>query len=509
MKMREPILEMKSINKSFPGVHALKDVDFDLMEGEVHAIVGENGAGKSTLINILGGVFHEYTGIIKVNGESIRINNPRKSQQLGITSISQEFNLIRNLTISENIFLGCEPLNSKKLGIINRNQMNIISKSLLKVFGLNINPNTMVSQLTIVECQIVEIIKTLNKETKILIMDEPTAVLTFKETEVLYGTIEKLKNQNVSIILISHRFEDIVRVSDRVTVLRDGEKVFCGDTKSVSLNKIIQLMLGKEKIEIKKFEVNEKVKKLFVVKNLNSKKLKNISFDLYEGEMVGVVGKPGAGKHELLRTLCGIKKYDSGTFYIKNELVSLNNPSEAINSGIGFLSDDRKRDGLFPYLPITENILMPYLKSFSNKGFISAKKILNATDSKVKELNIKVNHLSQPVIYLSGGNQQKVILARWLCNDKAGIFLFEEPTRGIDIGSKFEIYQYINNLKKRKCGCIIVSSEIDEILLLCDRLLVLENGCLSDTLESSNINKSALFQLIMGQSNEKGEFSLN
>lgn len=490
---------MQSISKEFPGAKALQNVDFDLKEGEVHAIVGANGAGKSTLINILGGVYSDYSGSIRINGQETKINNPRKSQQLGITLITQEVNLVNEFTVSENISLGNEPLSIKGIGIINRTLMLEQSASNLKIFGLNLDPRKRVIELSALEKQIVMIVKALERKSRIIIMDEPTASLTANETYLLYDSIANLSQQKISIIFISHRFEDIFEVSDRVTVLRDGRKVFESKTQMTSNDEIVSSMLGKESFIMRKeFLKKNSPKKLLSVQNLHSKTLKDISFDLYEGEILGVIGKPGAGKHELLRTICGVEKFASCKIHLGENEIFVNKPKRAIDYGIGFLSEDRRRDGLFPLMAVTDNVTMPYLQELSLMGFLNSKKAKMITKIKVNELKIKTSDIQQPVVNLSGGNQQKVILARWLCNKNAKLFIFEEPTKGIDISAKSEIYSIINNFKITGNGCIVMTSDLDELMLLSDRIIILEMGSISSIINTDNVSKADLFEIVMG-----------
>ncbi|MBN1618621.1 sugar ABC transporter ATP-binding protein [Candidatus Dojkabacteria bacterium] len=492
------LLAMESIGKRFPGVQALENVNFDLVEGEIHSIVGANGAGKTTLINILCGVFPDYDGIIKLDNKIVKITNPRKSRKLGISVVSQEFSLIKDFTVAENVYLNSEP---RRFGFINKGKMNNACSHWLRKLGIKLDFRKKVSTLSVVECQLVEIIKALQSNSRILILDEPTAVLSGKETKVLYKVMKDLQCQGVSIILISHRFEDVFRVSDRVTVLRDGQKMFSTKTNLTTTDEIVDYMLGKQGARFTKMPTNRSERKLFSVKQINTKKLCNISFDVYEGEVLGVVGHISSGRHELMNALYGISRIQSGTLSLNNICTTIRSPKDAIKLGFGFLSEDRKRDGIFQYLSVADNITMPFLKLFSKMGFLLYKKISHIVQEKVSELDIKTTNLSQHAIDLSGGNQQKVILARWLSNKEVKILLFEEPTRGVDVASKVEIYSIINNLTQKGNACLIMSSELDELLLLCDRILVLEKGSIAEVLNISEISKSQLLKIIMGSSN--------
>ena len=492
---KKTILAMKGVGKRFPGVEALKDVDFDLVEGEVHSLVGANGAGKSTLVNILCGVFRDYTGSVTIDGRAVRITSPRKSHRLGVSVVSQDFSLVEGFSVAENIYLNCEP---QKFGFINRNKMIDTCDRWLGLFDIRLDPAAKISSLSVVECQLVEIIKALQRNSRILIMDEPTAVLSSRETSLLYGIIEDLKERAISIILISHRFEDIFEVANRVTVLCAGRKVFNAETGATTVGEIVGHMLGKQRTDVVRNTTNRGDHKILAARSIGGTRVRNVSFELYSGEVLGVIGGVSSGTHELLRVLCGAERLVSGTLHLDGREMTMRSPAEAIQGGIGFLSGDRGRDGIFRDLPVTDNITMPYLKSFAVLGCLQAKRIEEATRSKVDELNIRVVNLSQCASELSGGSQQKVILARWLCNKNARIFLFEEPTRGVDVGSKTEIYQMIHDLTKRGNSCIVVSSELDEILLLCDRILVMNDGMVSHVLRTSETSKTNLLKMIMG-----------
>jgi len=496
--LQEKILSMRSICKEFPGVKALQNVDFDLKKGEVHAIVGANGAGKSTLISILGGVYDDYSGTIEIEGSEIKINSPHKSQKLGVSLLTQEFNLVREFTVSDNIYLGNEPSLMKGTGIINRKAMIERCTASLKAFGLIIDPNVKIADLSIIECQIVALVKAFEQKSRIIILDEPTAALTAKETHQLFDSINRVCNHGVSIILVSHRFEDIFEISDRVTVLRDGRNVFEAKTVETSTNEVVYHMLGKDSISLSRGNSINTASKLLSVQNLTGKALKDISFDLSEGESIGIIGKPGEGKDELIRIICGIDKKSSGKIFFDDCEISVQSPANAINSGIGFLSEDRRRDSLFPLMDVIDNITMPYLKHHSLFGFVDGGKVRGIAKEKVSDLCIKVSDIEQAVTYLSGGNQQKVILARLLSNNKAKIFVLEEPTKGIDIGAKSEIYSIINKLLENGNACLVISSDLDELMLLSDRIIVLESGIIKKILDANDVSRSELLNIVMG-----------
>lgn len=499
-KFSKNILTMHSISKKFAGIEALENVFFDLNKGEVHAIVGANGAGKSTLINILGGVFNDYSGLIRIAGNETRINTPHKSHQLGISLLTQEQNLVRELSISDNIFLGNEPILFKYGCIIDHNSMIEKCELYFKMFGLDVDPKIKVADISPTDCQIVAIIKSLVKNSRIIIFDEPTAALTANETFNLFDNIKKLCDHGIAVVLVSHKLEDIFEISNRVTVLRDGKCVFNAHTETTSRDEILFHMLGKEPVSLGVAK-NNKTKKIFSVQNLEGKTLKNVSFDLSEGEAIGIIGKHGAGHEELIRIICGIEKMSSGKIFLNNCTISINTPTKAIDHGIGFLSEDRNRNGLFSLMNIADNITMPYLKNYFRMGLVHGDKIKKITNEQIDKLDIKVSNIEQPVAYLSGGNQQKVILARLLCNKNAKIFILEEPTKGIDAGARSEIYSIIKELLKNGKSCIISSSNFEELIMLSDRLILFEDGIIKKILNSDGVRSVDLLNFVMGHEN--------
>lgn len=492
------VLLMKNIEMEFPGVKALNKVDFELKEGEVHALVGANGAGKSTLAKILSGIYPNYKGTIFVNGIEHALKNPMESIRAGIISIAQEFNLVNDFSIYENIYLGEEPLISKYLGLLDRNKMYSYCEILLKKYGLNIDPKTKVAKLGVAQKQIVEVIKAIERDAKILIMDEPTAVLSKRETSLLFETIRELKKKGISIIFISHRLEEVFEVSDRISVLRDGKKVFVSDEKDSSNDELIDHMLGEiEKRSVpRKEDKTEKV--ILEIESIRINRIKNVSFKLRSGEAVGIIGKPGSGKSELLRSIFGAEKLRYGNFFFKKKEVYIRSPRKAINLGIGLLTEDRRRDGLFPLLSIAINITIPLLKALSDFSFLKNTRIFEIATYKINELKIVAKHPNQRVESLSGGNQQKVILSRWLSVD-ADLLLFEEPTRGIDVRGKEELLSIIEDLKANGKCCLIVSSELEELMRLCERIIVLKDGYIVRIIEEKEYTKKGLLRYVMGE----------
>ncbi|NUK28820.1 sugar ABC transporter ATP-binding protein [Parageobacillus sp. VR-IP] len=466
---------MKNIHKTFPGVKALDNVQLNVRAGEVHILLGENGAGKSTLMKILAGVYQADKGTIYIEGKQVDIKSPKDAQKHGIGIIFQEFNLIPHLSVAENIFFGRVPrfLSS----IVNRKKLFEDTTRILNELQLDISPKTLVKDLGVAEQQMVEIAKAFSINSKILIMDEPTAALTEQEIDKLFERIHDLKKKGVGIIYISHRLEEFARIADRVTIMRDGRYVTTVDFDKSSIDELIGLMVGRSLED--KFPKDTTIKKgreILRVENLSTKdKLKKVSFSLHAGEILGISGLMGSGRTELARAIFGADPISEGQIYIDGEKVKINSPREAIERGISYLSEDRKKNGVALNLSIRENITMANLKVISSGGVINQKHEINTVEEFIKNLNIKTPSMEQKVKFLSGGNQQKVIIAKWL-HTKAKIFIFDEPTRGIDVGAKIEVYQLINKLAREGNAVIIISSEMPEILGLSDRILVMNDG---------------------------------
>lgn len=499
MSPRRCLLQMHSITKTFPGVKALDNVDFELDQGEVHAIVGANGAGKSTLIKILAGHYNDYLGTIKINGLSLRPLNPRIPLKKGISAISQEINLVENLSISDNIFLGQELLSSKGIGLLDKKRMEKESKSLLEKFGIDYDPNIFINSLTILEKRIVEIIKALHRRAKILILDEPTAELPQKEIKILFQIIQELISNDISVIYISHRIEEIFEISDRVTVLRDGKKVFSNLTEHTNQHEIVAYMLGEELTSSTIVARLEKHTPLLSIRRLNTNFLYDISFEVGAGETIGLVNIPGNGSSQLLEALYGKSRVTSGYVFLDDKLLTLGNPRITISNGIGYLSDDRFAEGLFQNLSLRTNIVIPYIKKLSLFGFIRSNSIIELTSQIISQLGIKINNFDPSIMELSGGNQQKVILARWLCNKAIRLLLMEEPTKGVDIGSKSEIYTIIRQANKNGKSCIISSTDLDELLQLSHRIVIMKNGRVSTVINNENLTRADLIKISIGE----------
>jgi ribose transport system ATP-binding protein len=478
MESDKSILKMENICKSFPGVNALVNVNFELKKGEVHALLGENGAGKSTLMKVLTGVYQKDSGKIFLNDEEVNILNPKDAQKLGISIIHQELNLLPHLTVAENILIGREPMNKDIQFITDDKKLNNDAKQVLTLLGLNnIDPTTKVKNLSVAMQQMVEIAKALSVNAQILIMDEPTAALTETEINELFKIIKQLKQRGVSIVYISHRMEELNYICDRVTVMRDGQSIKTMNFNETNTEELIRLMVGRKLSEQFPKITCIRGEKILEVKNLTRKDiLKNISFSLYKGEILGIAGLMGAGRTELARSIFGADKFDSGKIFIEGKQVTINSPYDAIMNGIAYVSEDRKRDGLLLNLPLCENVTLASLNAITNRGFISVKKEKDVTKSYIKSLDIKTPSVEQKVKYLSGGNQQKVVLAKWLCVKELKVVIFDEPTRGIDVGAKVEVYNLMNQLLQKNIGVIMISSELPEILGMSDRILVMREG---------------------------------
>jgi ribose transport system ATP-binding protein len=468
------ILKMNHIRKTFPGVIALDDIHFELRRGQVHVLLGENGAGKSTLVKILSGAYQKTQGEIILYGKQTNIRNPKHAQQLGISIIYQELNLVPYLSVAENIFLGREPMLAP--GVIDLKTLYEKSEKILTELGVKIDVRQAVKNLGVAEQQMVEVAKALSMESKILIMDEPTSALTEREISELFATSRKLKSKGVSIIYISHRLEELFEIGDRVTVLRDGKYVGNVRIKDTNKSELIRMMVNRELKEQFPKKKSKPGHEILRVEGLTRNGiLNNVCFSLYCGEVLGIAGLMGSGRTELARAIFGLDKLDSGNIYIKSELKKIKSPRTAINLGMGFLTEDRKSQGLVLSLSVKENICLSSIERFSKMGTISTRKEIQAADQYVRELRIKISNLNQKVMLLSGGNQQKVVLSKWLCS-KADIFIFDEPTRGIDVGSKVEIYELMNRLTAQGVAIIMISSELPEILGMSDRILVMHQG---------------------------------
>ena len=490
------LLSLSGVSKEFPGVKALSNVHFDLNEGEVHAIVGENGAGKSTLMKILSGIYKKDSGEIIYKGKSVSIPNPFEAQKLGISIIHQELNLMPHLTVAENIFIGREDrfpggvfLNNKKLVDA--------TIALLAELGLALNPNDIVGELTIAKQQMVEIAKAVSYRGSVIIMDEPTSSLTPAETDALFKIIRSLKAAGKGVVYISHRLEELEKITDRITVLRDGEYVKTLTTTQTTIPEVISLMVGR-KVDQDQRPTNRSIGSGIVlqVKNLSDQHLlRDISFDLRKGEILGFAGLMGAGRTELARAIMGADPKTSGTITLRGTEVKIKQPSDAVAVGIGYLSEDRKRFGLLLNQDITFNVILSSIPRFSNKlGFLKVKSAAGIARDVIAQLRVRTPSERQFLKNLSGGNQQKVVIAKWLTRD-CDVLIFDEPTRGIDVGAKDEIYRLLTGLAEEGKSIIMISSELPEVLRLSDRIAVMCDGRLTGIIDNKDANQNIIMEL--------------
>lgn len=472
-----PFLVMKGITKSFPGVKALQNVNFSLLAGEVHFLLGENGAGKSTLMKVLSGVYKEDAGEVWINGELVDISSPKKAASHGIGIIHQEMNLVPELSVWENIYLGREL--TDRLGFVNAAAMQSQTALLLAKLGSGINSADIVADLSIGEQQMVEIAKALSSETKILIMDEPTAALTERETEKLFDIIRQLAKSGVGIVYISHRMEELFVLSDRVTVLRDGTYVGTVETQTTTFDNLIKMMVGRDMTTRFPKQITQLGREVLRVEGLSRhNELENISFSVRAGEILGIAGLMGAGRTEVGRAIFGADPIDKGDIFIDGQKCIIQSPADAIRAGIGFITEDRKQQGLVLTMSVGENMSLASLASFCEQGFIKEDAESKMIAGNIKQLNIRTPDAVQLVKNLSGGNQQKVVIAKWLATNPK-VLIMDEPTRGVDVGAKAEIYNIMNMLTAAGVGIIMISSELPEILGMSDSVLVMSRGRIS------------------------------
>ena len=473
--MGDVILTMKGIDKSFPGVHALDHVDLEVRKGEVHALMGENGAGKSTLMKVLTGIYHKDAGTITYEGKEVEFTNPREAQDAGIVIVHQELNMMGHLTVAQNIFIGREYMNGK---LIDDKKMNEEAKKLFDQLGINIDPKETMSRLTVGKQQMCEIAKAISHEAKVIIFDEPSAALTEAEIEELFKIIRDLRDKQMGIVYISHRMDEIKVITDRVTVMRDGGYVGTLITKDSTKDDIINMMVGRVIYEDPKTEsqVAPDAPVVLKVEHLNAGRMvKDVSFELHKGEILGFSGLMGAGRTETARALFGADPKDSGDIYVNGQKVDIKTPQDAVKCGIGYLSEDRKRFGIVVDKTVAENSTMATMENFMKGIFIDKKKEKDVAQEYVDALKTKTPSVDQLVVNLSGGNQQKVVIAKWLVRN-CDILIFDEPTRGIDVGAKSEIYHLMNELVAEGKSIIMISSEMTEILRMSDRIVVMCEG---------------------------------
>lgn len=492
------ILELSNISKSFSGVKVLNDVNLKIKKGEVHALLGENGAGKSTLMKILMGLYRFDKGSIVFKGKKVHIDSPSNAHNLGITMIHQELTQIPQMTIAENIFLGRE-YTYKSLPFLKRKEIYNETRLLLDKFGIHFSPNTKMSQLSVAQMQMIEIIKAISYNSSIIIMDEPTSALSEEEANRLFKTIKELKRKGVSIIYISHRLEEIFELADRVTVLRDGNYIGTENIENIDKEKLISMMVGRELTNMFPKEEAEIKDTILQIKNFTKNGVFNdININVRKGEILGIYGLVGAGRSEVMRAVFGIDKYDSGEIFIDGKKIEIKSPKDAIKNGLALVPEDRKDLGLILCRSIKENVSLSSIKSFVSYGLLNIKKEKVQCKEMVVKLSVKMNTLDQNVQFLSGGNQQKVVLAKWLLTNPK-VLILDEPTRGIDVGAKAEIHYMMSQLAKRGIAIIMISSELPEILGVSDRIVVMSHGKNRGEFVRGNVTQESILRCALGR----------
>ena len=498
----EYIVELENICKSFPGVKALDNVHFHLKAGEVMALLGENGAGKSTLMKVLSGVHNKDSGTMKIFGQEVDNMTPKRAQELGVAIIYQELNMCQHLTVAENMFLGRERRKGLKLS---QKEMNAEAARVLKSLDIELDPTTMVGSLQVSKQQMVEIAKALSTNARILIMDEPTSALTSKEIDELFRIIRRLRAEGKGIVYISHRLEELQHIVDRVTIMRDGRYITEGNFADMDMSYIIANMVGRE-IKEKFPRVHcEKGKKIFEVKHLNAGRMvRDISFSSYEGEILGFAGLMGAGRTETTRAIFGVDPKESGEIWLDGKEIKIKNPMDAIRQGVVLAPEDRKKDGLCVKLSIRSNIELPNLDIACNKlGVVNRKKVTEMVQTAKQNFSIKMPNDEIDAGSLSGGNQQKVVVGKWLARESR-VVIFDEPTRGIDVAAKVEIYNLMNDLKKQGISVIFVSSEMPEVLGIADRIIVMCDGRITGEMMVQDATQEKILELATRFENKIG-----
>lgn len=490
--MQEYIVAVNHVTKSFSGVKALDDVSFNLKSGEVMALLGENGAGKSTLMKILSGIYTRDCGEIKILGERVRNLTPKKAQELGVAIIHQEISMCPHLTVTENIFLGRE---KASYDILSNKEMSKEAKKILDKMNINISPDAIVGDLSVSKQQMIEIAKAVSTNAKILIMDEPTSALTSREIDELFNIIKKLRKEGCGIVYISHRLEELQHIVDRVTIMRDGKYITSMNFKDTTMTEIISNMVGREIKEKFPRITCKRGKKVLEVKNLRVGKLvKNVNLDLYEGEIVGIAGLVGAGRTETTRAIFGMDPKESGEIILDGKNIKINKPLDAIKAGIVLAPEDRKKDGLCTKLSIRENVSLPNLDLICSKfGIVNKKKEKEMTDKAVKDFKVKLASTELNAGSLSGGNQQKIVVGKWLARNSR-VVIFDEPTRGIDVAVKVEIYNLMNKLKQDGIGVLFISSELPEIMGISDRILVMCDGRITGEIDIEEATQDLILE---------------
>ena len=493
----EPLLRMEKVSKHFPGVQALDNVDFEVYPGEILGFIGENGAGKSTLVKILSGVYSKDQGTIWFKGQPVEIRSPQEAQHIGISTIYQELALVPHLSVAENIFINREPRRIAAIGMVDFKAMEQQAQSILASMGIEIPVNKKIKELTVAAQQMVEIAKTFSRNANLLLMDEPTSALSSKEVDTLFNLMRHLKERGVSVVFISHRLEEVLSVVDRIIVMRDGRRVGTLPIEGATEDKIIRMMVGREVglFPKEKAIIGAPVLELKDVSGSNG--TRHVSFTVRQGEIVGLAGLVGAGRTELARVICGVDRMTGGEILIEGKKVKIANPSDAVHDGIGWIPEDRKQHGLVLGMDVKQNTTLPIIKRISGLlGLMDFGKEREITADYIQKLSIATPSMSQTVRNLSGGNQQKVVLAKWL-STKPKVLIMDEPTRGIDVGAKSEIYGVIERLASEGIGIVVVSSELPEVMGISDRILVMRQGKIVASIPREEATEEKLLKLAL------------
>lgn len=490
--MENLLLQMSDIHKRFPGVYALKGINLSVRKGEIHGLLGENGAGKSTLMKVLGGVHKQDQGVVYIDGKDVGEINPKKATELGIAFVHQELNLSEPLSVAENMYMGRLPYKNEKLGIVDKKKLHEDATKILEMLKINLKSTDLVATLPTAKKQMIEIAKAISQNAKIIILDEPTTSLADNDVNTLFRIMRDLKSKGVALIYISHRLKEIFEICDRATVMRDGQYIGECDAKKVSQKELIKMMVGRELKDLYPKQQIEIGEKILEVKNLsdNDGRVKNVSFHAKRGEILGISGLVGAGRTEVVRLLFGADKMASGEIFINGEKVNIKSPNDAISKGICLITEDRKKQGLCLPLSVADNINITNLE----KEVLKHTELRKTAEDYRKSLNIKTSSIDTVVGTLSGGNQQKVVIAKWL-NTDSEIFIFDEPTKGIDVGAKAEIYNMMNELAKQGKSIIIISSELPEVLGMSDRVYVMCEGKITGEVTGNDCNQEKIMEL--------------
>ncbi|MFE4706847.1 sugar ABC transporter ATP-binding protein [Peribacillus simplex] len=488
------ILEMENITKEFPGVKALDNIQLKIKKGSVHGLMGENGAGKSTLMKIIFGIYTPDKGTIMFKGKELKVSGPKEAVKNGISMIHQELSPVPYMTVAENIFLGREP-SFGKTGWVNNKKMVEEAREIFEILNMDIDPNSKMKDLSIANMQMVEIATAVSYNADLIIMDEPTSAITEKEVEQLFDIIHSLKVKGVSIIYISHKMDEIFKICDELTVFRDGQYIGTKGAHELDQDTLIQMMVGREIKQVFHKEKAEIKEIVLSVKNLSKKgKFNNVSFEVRQGEILGIAGLMGSGRTEVIESIFGIDPPDSGDIYIHGKKVRIKSPQDAIKHKISLLTEDRKLTGAFLPISIRENMIISNIDEFSKHGFVNKKLVDTTCKEQVEKLNIKTPSIDQIIMNLSGGNQQKVLLARWLLNDP-DILILDEPTRGVDIGAKSEIHKLMSKLVQNGKAIIMISSEMPEVIGMSDRIIVMHEGDKKGELSRDEVNQEKILEV--------------